>query len=60
MKFNWSIGSKEWEEFKAKVRNKEQYETVLTGKVVGKTTKLIFGAVRLELTKKLKRRIAKK
>ena len=25
MKFNWSIGSKEWEEFKAKVRNKEQY-----------------------------------
>ncbi|MEZ3426321.1 MAG: hypothetical protein K1W13_02805 [Lachnospiraceae bacterium] len=42
------------------IRNNVMYETVLTGKVVGKTTKLIFGAVRLELTKKLKRRIAKK
>lgn len=39
------------------IRNGTMYETVLTGKVIGKTTKLIFGAVRLELTKKLKRRI---
>ncbi|MBD5480226.1 MAG: hypothetical protein HDR14_13205 [Lachnospiraceae bacterium] len=39
------------------IRNEIMYETVLTGKVVGKTTKLIFGAVRLELTKQLKRRM---
>lgn len=39
------------------IRSGIMYETVLTGKVVGKTTKLIFGAVRLELTKKIKRRM---
>lgn len=39
------------------IRNGTVYDTVLTGKVIGKTTKLIFGAVRLELTKKLKRRM---
>lgn len=33
------------------------YNTVLTGKEVKKTTTLIFGAVRNELTKKLKRRM---
>lgn len=33
------------------------YNSILTGKKIGKTTTLIFGAVRKELTKKLKRRL---
>ena len=39
------------------IRNNTAYQTMLTGKKVGDTTILVFGAVRLELTKKLKRRI---
>lgn len=39
------------------VRNGIQYETVLTGKKIRDSTTLIFGAVRLELTKTLKRRM---
>ena len=33
------------------------YQTILTGKEIEKTTKLIFGAVRLDLTKILRRRM---
>ena len=39
------------------IRNGTQYETVLTGKKIKDNTTLIFGAVRLELTKTLKRRM---
>ena len=39
------------------IRNNTAYQTMLTGKKVSDTTILVFGAVRLELTKKLKRRI---
>lgn len=42
------------------IRGDKEYETVLTGKnIKNKEIKLMFGAVRLELTKKLKRRIIK-
>ncbi len=39
------------------IRENKAFETVLTGKIMGSTVKLIFGAVRMELTKILKRRI---
>ena len=39
------------------IHNGTAYQTMLTGKKVGDTTILVFGAVRLELTKKLKRRL---
>lgn len=39
------------------IKENKIYHTVLTGKNVERTTKLIFGAVRLELTKTLKRRM---
>lgn len=45
---------------KAKIIHKNTvYDTVLTGKKQGETTTLLFGAVRLELTKILKGRIKK-
>ena len=37
------------------ISNKEVYTTILTGKERGKVTKLIFGTVRLDLTKILRR-----
>lgn len=41
------------------IRDGKVYSTMLTGKEIGDTTTLIFGAVRLELTKLLKRRMRK-
>lgn len=46
----WRIGQKA-----AILHNGYTYHTILTGVEVGKRTKLIFGAVRKELTKKLRR-----
>lgn len=39
------------------IDNENTYESILTGKKIGKTTTLIFGTIRKELTKKLKRRL---
>jgi hypothetical protein len=36
--------------------NGTEYNSVLTGRQTGETTKLIFGFIRLELTKQIKRR----
>lgn len=36
------------------INNGISYQSVLTGRVIGKTTTLIFGAIRRELTKKIK------
>ena len=36
------------------ISNGISYQSVLTGRVIGKTTTLIFGAIRRELTKKIK------
>ena len=37
------------------ISNKEMYTSILTGKEISKTTKLIFGTVRIDLTKILRR-----
>lgn len=49
----WTIGQKA-----AIIHNGKEYHSMLTGIEIGKRTKLMFGAVRKELTKKLKRRDA--
>lgn len=47
----WEIGQKA-----SIIHNGKEYHSILTGIEIGKRTKLMFGAVRKELTKKLKRR----
>lgn len=49
----WLIGQKA-----VIIHNGKEYHSMLTGIDIGKRTKLMFGAVRKELTKKLKRRDA--